>query len=305
MNPRLHAWMAQGRWLQWRQQRYFVRQGGQGPNMLLLHGYPVGSYDWHALWPHLTPHYTLFAPDLLGHGFSDKPPGADYSVPAHADAVDALLQQLGVRHCHVLAFDLGVSVVQEMLARRIDGQGAMAQIDSVTLLNGGLCPEAYQPRWLQRLLVSPLGPWLSARVSKPLFEKTIRRMYGDHPPAQVQMIDDFWALVQHGGGTALAHAIGAFWHTRMQHSARYVQALLQPGLRLRLINGSADPNSGAHMVRAFLRHHPDADVVRLDTLGHWPHVQDPQAVARAVIAFATPSPTYQQAVGNTTRPEKE
>jgi pimeloyl-ACP methyl ester carboxylesterase len=54
---------------------------------------------------------------------------------------------------------------------------------------------------------------------------------------------------------------------------------------LRLINGAADPNSGAHMVRAFRQHRPDADVVSLEGIGHWPQIQAPEQVAQAMLAF--------------------
>lgn len=288
MNARLLEWQAQGQWWHHNGQRYFVRQGGVGPTMLLVHGYPVGSYDWHTLWPRLQPHFSLVAPDLLGHGFSDKPRAADYSVAAHADALDALLRHLGVVRCHLVAFDLGVSVAQEMLARRHELPQRLASFDTVTLLNGGLCPQAYQPRWIQRLLISPLGDWIAPRVSQGLFEKTIRRMYGSAPPPSAELLEDFWALVQHGGGNTVAHQVGAFWHTRLPHGERLLGALLHSGLRLRLINGSADPNSGAHMVRAFLQHKPDADVVQLPALGHWPQLQAPQVVVRHVMSFTQP-----------------
>lgn len=286
MSPRIGDWQAGGSFATIGTHRYFVRRGGSGPVLLLLHGYPVGSYDWHAIWPHLQAHFTLIAPDMLGHGFSDKPPNGDYSVQAHAALHDALLMQLGVAECHIVAFDLGVSVAQEMLARRLEQpQRSWPRIKSLVLLNGGLCPKAYQPRLIQRLLVSPMGGWIAARVNQHLFEKPISRMYGDTPAPSKELLEDFWAFVNLGNGRQVAHRVGAFWKSRMAHSERLIGALLHSGVRLRLINGAADPNSGAHMVRAFLQHQPQADVVSLKTLGHWPHIQDPVTVARHLLTF--------------------
>jgi pimeloyl-ACP methyl ester carboxylesterase len=54
---------------------------------------------------------------------------------------------------------------------------------------------------------------------------------------------------------------------------------------LRLINGSADPNSGAHMMRAFLQHAPDSDLVSLSGIGHWPQLQATQRVQDESLAF--------------------
>jgi pimeloyl-ACP methyl ester carboxylesterase len=234
----------------------------------------------------LQDHFTLIAPDMLGHGFSDKPPNGDYSVEAHAVMHDALLAQLGVDECHIVAFDLGVSVAQEMLARRIEQpKHNWPAIRSLVFLNGGLCPQAYQPRLIQRLLVSPIGGWLAARINQRTFEKPITRMYGNSPPPSKALLEDFWYFVNHADGRKVAHRVGAFWKARMAQSDRLVGALLHNDVRLRLINGASDPNSGAHMVRAFLKHQPNADVVSLKALGHWPQLQDPETVAKHMLEF--------------------
>lgn len=286
MNSRLQTWRDAGRLLTVAGRRIFVRTGGNGPPLLLIHGYPVGSYDWHAVWPLLENHYFLIAPDMPGHGFSDKSLRGDYSLAAHAATHDALLGQLGITACHVVACDLGVSVVQEMLAQRADAdQPRQANLWSLALLNGGLCPQAYQPRAIQRLLASPLGAWLGPRIPRSAFENTVRTLYGDSPPPSDALLDDFWTLLSVGDGRLATHRVGAFWRERLALQERLLGALLGSGLPLRLINGAADPNSGAHMVRAFRLHRPDADVVSLEGIGHWPQIQAPEPVAEALHSF--------------------
>ncbi len=288
MNARLQQWG--GRMLNVTGRQIFVRTGGIGPTLLLVHGYPVGSYDWHALWPLLENRFSLVAPDMLGHGFSEKPKQADFSLASHATMHDELLAQLNISECHVIAFDLGVSVVQEMLAQREEQTNPpKACILSLVLLNGGVCPRAYQPRAIQRLLASPLGGWLGPRVPRRMFDKTIRRMYGDAPPPSETLLDDFWTLLNLGEGRQVTHRVGAFWKERLALNDRLLGALLRSGVRLRLINGAADPNSGAHMVRAFQTHQPDADVVSLEGIGHWPQIQAAERVAQSLLDFL-PSP---------------
>jgi len=92
-------------------------------------------------------------------------------------------------------------------------------------------------------------------------------------------------LFTHGGGQAVAHRVGAFWQERKALSERLLGALLKSPIRLRLINGSADPNSGEHMVKAFVQHHPRVDVIRLPRMGHWPHIQAPHDVLGASLMF--------------------
>lgn len=271
--------------MDWQGERIFFKRAGSGPALLLVHGYPVGSYDWHTLWEELAAHFTVIAADMLGHGFSGKPLQGNYSLRAHAQMHDALLAHLGIHQCQVMAFDLGVSVAQEMLAQRKETAG-LPMIEGLILLNGGVCPEAYQPRLIQRLMLTRIGPWLGPRVPQKMFSKTIVQMYQGHSNAPSEsLLNDFWALFCHGAGQTVAHRVGAFWQERKALSARLIGALATSDIRLRLINGSADPNSGEHMVRAYLRHQPRADVVRLPGIGHWPQLQAPHDVLRASLTF--------------------
>ena len=66
--------------------RRAYRIAGSGPAVLLIHGIGDNSSTWDEVIPILAQHYTVIAPDLLGHGESDKP-RADYSVPAFANGM--------------------------------------------------------------------------------------------------------------------------------------------------------------------------------------------------------------------------
>ena len=50
--------------------------GGEGPPVLLLHGYPLSHVSWSVVAPELARNYTVVATDLRGYGDSSKPPGA-------------------------------------------------------------------------------------------------------------------------------------------------------------------------------------------------------------------------------------
>lgn len=288
MNSNLEQWESGGHYLPLAGRRHFVRTTQHGPTVLLLHGYPVGSYDWHAIWPYLASHFRLVAPDMLGHGFSDKPLQADYSVEAHADRCVDMLEHMDIDACHVVACDLGVSVAQELLARHSEsGHPKIPKIQSITLLNGGICPRAYRPRLMQRLLLSPLGPWVARRITKKQFAQTVQRMYGNNPPIDDAVLEDFWELVTLHNGVAVAHQVGAFWHTRLKIAERLVTVLQETENPLQIVNGGSDPNSGSHMLEAFLRLRPGTNVIRHPELGHWPHIQAPEAIASSIVKFIT------------------
>jgi haloacetate dehalogenase len=71
------------------------RACGQGPAMVLLHGWPQTSYSWRKVMPLLAPHYRCIAPDLRGMGDTDKPV-AGYDMRTVATDIHALIEALGL-----------------------------------------------------------------------------------------------------------------------------------------------------------------------------------------------------------------
>jgi pimeloyl-ACP methyl ester carboxylesterase len=296
VHPDLERWKAQGEHFDHLGFDVFFVKEGSGPNLLLVHGYPFNSYDWSAIWPELTSRFTVIAPDMLGMGFSEKPAGYEYSVHDHADMHEALLRDLGVGACHVMCHDVGVSVVQEMLVRHDAGEPSAAtsridslrtdpvRIDSITWLNGGLFYEAYTPRLAQTLLSrTPLGGVLArfrrTSLSRELTTRTINEMFGPSTQPSPELMGKFHEVLEYNDGKRVVHKVGRFVLDREHHRNRWVRAMRQTKVPMRLINGPCDPNSGQHMADRYLEVIPKPDVIRLDpAIGHWPQIEDPKAV---------------------------
>ncbi|MCX4766344.1 alpha/beta hydrolase [Streptomyces sp. NBC_01275] len=92
--------------------RRAFRMAGQGPALVLIHGIGDSSATWAELIPDLARTHTVIAPDLLGHGASDKP-RADYSVAAYANGVRDLLTTLGVESATLVGHSLGGGVAMQ------------------------------------------------------------------------------------------------------------------------------------------------------------------------------------------------
>lgn len=81
---------------------------GSGPPLLLLHGTPKNSFYWYRVFPLLTPHFTLVAPDLRGFGYTDKPPTTEgYTSKEQASDVAELMTQLGHEKFYLHGEDRG------------------------------------------------------------------------------------------------------------------------------------------------------------------------------------------------------
>ena len=91
--------------------RAFVRTG-KGPALLLLHGLGCTHSTWLPVLDSLARRYTVVAPDLLGHGESDKP-RADYSIGAFANGMRDLLTVLGIDKVTVVGHSFGGGVAMQ------------------------------------------------------------------------------------------------------------------------------------------------------------------------------------------------
>ncbi len=91
---------------------FAYRQVGSGPVVVLIHGITSDSGVWERVIPGLARRYTVLAPDLAGHGASDKPRG-DYSLGAHASHVRDLLLALGHTRATLVGHSLGGGVAMQ------------------------------------------------------------------------------------------------------------------------------------------------------------------------------------------------
>lgn len=282
----LTDWEAGGRWFDYRGHRIFVREAGDrtAPTLLLIHGFPTASWDWEAVWDALSERFHLLTLDLIGFGFSAKPPRYDYSIVDQADLIEAWLRAEGVDSYHALAHDYGDSVAQELLARQAE-PGERPRLRSLALLNGGLFPETHRPVLIQRLLLSPLGSLVSRLATRTSVARSLSRIAGASTRPDATLIDAWWALMSHNGGRAIMHRLIRYIPERRAQRARWVGALQQTFVPIALINGAVDPISGAHMVQRYRELVPAPDVTVLDDIGHYPQVEAPEAVLAAYFDF--------------------
>lgn len=281
----LDAWRAQGQTLDFRGHaiRYWVAGDDAAEPLLLIHGFPSASWDWHRLWTPLAARYRLIACDMLGFGYSAKPRGHAYSLLEQADLQQMLLAHIGEqRPVHVLAHDYGDSVAQELIARHQDEH---LQLASCVFLNGGLFPETHHPVRVQKLLLGPLGPLVGRLFSRRKLAQSFARIFGPHTQASESELDALWQLVAYNNGPAVMHRLIRYMPERRQQRQRWVSAMQATAVPMRVIDGAFDPISGAHMVKRYRELITDADTVLLEGIGHYPQLEAPTAVLDHYLQF--------------------
>jgi magnesium chelatase accessory protein len=257
--------------------RWHVQVAGDGPALLLLHGTGAATHSWRDLLPLLAAHFTVIAPDLPGHGFTDTPPAHALSLPGMAGAVQALLAALAAKPVLVAGHSAGAAVAALMA---LDGMIAPRALIS---LNGALLPLRGGPGDLfifsamARMLASvPVVPWLISRRAQD--RKAIERLLrGTGSTLDARGVALYGLVVRHSAHVAAALGMMAAWD--LHPLARALPRLPCP---LTLVVGENDrtiPPADAQRVRAIL---PSARIVSLPGLGHLAHEEDPGGVAALI-----------------------
>ena len=181
LTERVRRWRDAGDFEEVAGRRLFVwRRDGEGPTLLLLHGFPSSSYDWRELLA-LRPANAALAFDCLGFGLSEKPAGHEYTLAWQADAAEELVRRAGSPTVFVVAHDMGTSVATELMARDLRGELEI-EIGGALLFNGSMLLHLAKPTLGQRLLRSRLGPLAARLTTERGFRAQFSRVFSaEHP----------------------------------------------------------------------------------------------------------------------------
>lgn len=264
---------------------FFVDSGGSGPVLLLLHGFPTCSFDYHRVFDRFAESFRVIAHDHLGFGFSDKPRDYSYSLIEQAEIAVELWWRLGVRQAHLVAHDYGTSVATELLVRR-ERTALPIQLDSVTLTNGSIHLDLARLRLTQRILRNRwTGPILARVAGRRFFRRRLRALWGDPSKASEDDLDALWFSVESGDGQGVLPAISGYLDERVRFRERWVGALERLDIPAHILWGRCDPIAVAAIAEALAGEIPDAQLTWLDAAGHFPMLEAPDRWASAVLGF--------------------
>ena len=252
---------------------------GSGPALVLVHGLLGYSFSWRLAIPTLSQLSTVYAIDLLGTGFSDRPPDQDYSFRASARRLLQFMDKTGVASCDLLGTSHG---------------GAVAMVVAA------LAPE----RVRRLILVAPVNPWsahgkrmsvlLSNSLVAPLFaylaprlpsvqEFYHGRMFGDPRRIPPDSMEGYRKPLRIPGSYEYALAVARRWNRDLRelesvlpHIA-HIPTLLIWGSR----DTAVDPLSASQLKKQFR----DCRLVMFEGVGHLPYEETPEQFNRAVAEF--------------------
>jgi len=282
----LTTWRETGYYFKYKSKhRIFYRESANDKDvLLLLHGFPTASWDWNKVWDPLSKKFHLLTLDFIGFGFSDKPRSYNYSIHDQADLVEAFLKQKKQTKVHILCHDFGDMVMQELLARYIEG-ASVIEYGSICMLNGGILPRYHKPLPIQNALMSPLGVLMTPFLNKKKLKNSFSRIFGKQTQPSNQELNDFYSLIDFNNGKYIFHKLIRYMAERETYELRWVGALQNCPVPLGMINGNADPISGKHVSVVLKEKVPNCIIYDLETIGHYPQTESPELVLESFLDF--------------------
>ncbi len=280
------------------QHRFFTIHGyrrafltaGSGPPLLLIHGIGDSSSTWLPVVDSFASDYTVIAPDLLGHGLSDKP-RADYSVAAYANGMRDLLSVLEIDRVTVVGHSLGGGVAAQFAYTYPERCERLVLVGT-----GGI---ARNVSLLLRLAAAPNADLMMPTFGSPVFKlaahltaHALRLLGTDLGRDTEEILKVFDSLPDAAARRAILRTLRSGVDWRGQVITMLDRAYLTEGMPTLLLWGAHDaiiPVEQAHLAAAAM---PGSRLEIFEDAGHFPHHSDPErftAVVRAFLADTAPS----------------
>jgi pimeloyl-ACP methyl ester carboxylesterase len=257
--------------------------GDGGPVVLLIHGITGNARQWDQVAPLLAERYTVVAPDLLGHGDSDKPRG-DYSLGAYAASVRDLLVLLGHRRATVVGHSLGGGIAMQFayeyppFAERlvlVSSGGIGREVHG--LLRAATLPGS---ELVLPVLASNRVLGLGAAVAQVLDRIGLRA-----GPDVAEMARGYGSLADAGARQAFIHTLRAVIDPTGQRVSAIDRLYLTSMLPSLIVWGRRDPLIPVEHAEIAHDAMPGSRLVLFDDSGHFPQLHEPVRFAHSLIDF--------------------
>jgi pimeloyl-ACP methyl ester carboxylesterase len=259
------------------------RTAGSGPVLLLVHGMAGSSATWQHVIPAFAEHYTVVAPDLLGHGESAKPRG-DYSLGAHASLLRDLLNALGYERATCVGQSLGGGIVLQFAYQFPE------RCERIVLVGSGGLGNEVNP--LLRALTAPFAESVFSLACTATMRDAVARLASvlGHrgfrlSPAREEMWRSYASLADASGRRAFFRTLRAVVDLggQMIHAGdRLYLAAHMPTL---IVWGDRDPFIPHHHGHTMHAAIPGSRLEIFPGVGHYPHCEDPERFVTVVRDF--------------------
>lgn len=259
-------------------------RAGSGPPLVLVHGLLGYSFSWRFAIPALARHATVYAIDLLGTGFSDRPSGLDYSFKASAERLLRFMDASDLPACDLLGTSHGGAVSMMAAAMAPDRIRRLILVDPV---NPWSARGKRLTVFLSNALIAPLFVALAPRL--PMLHAFYHhRMFGDRRRIPADSLEGYLKPMRIPGSYDYAIGVVSSWNRDLKELESVLPRV--KSIPTLLIWGTSDtavdPASAAQLKQVF----SDCQLVTFDGVGHLPYEEVPEDFNRVVTKFLSEGP---------------
>jgi pimeloyl-ACP methyl ester carboxylesterase len=271
--------VVQERWIDLDGARMRYLYAGSGPALLLVHGLLGYSFSWRFTIPALAQHATVYAVDLMGAGFSDRPPDLDCSFRASAQRLLRFMDATGIASCDLLGTSHGGAVSMMLDALVSERIRRLILVDPV---NPWSAHGKHLSVLLSNPLVAPLFLAVAPRV-RILDEFYHRRMFGDPRRIPPDSLEGYRKPMRIPGSYEYGLAVLRSWNRDLKELESVLPRIAHiPTL---LIWGTSDTAVDPVSAQQLQQRFRDCRLLKFEGVGHLPYEEAPEEFNRAVIAF--------------------
>ena len=259
-------------------------RAGSGPALILLHGLLGYSFSWRYTMPALAPYATVYAPDMLGAGFSDRPAGLDHSMRGTAQRLLRFIEALGISSFDLLGTSHGGAVAM-MAAAECVGRSSALRLRRLVLV-APVNPYSAHGRRLAPLAGSSVGSVLfrfGAMHMSFIYPLVHARLYGERSRIRPGTLEGYTAPLAKPGLFEHALSIVRTWTADLHQLEKILPTLVNvPTL---LIWGGKDPAVYASSAARLQRYLANSKLVVFPGVGYLPYEECPEEFNRTLIEF--------------------
>jgi pimeloyl-ACP methyl ester carboxylesterase len=277
-------------------------EAGDGPLIVLLHGFPEFWFGWRLqIAPLAAAGFRVVAPDMRGYNLSSRPAGiAAYAADKLADDVRGLIRERGAERALLVGHDWGGSVAWATAMSHPEVVDRLAILDAAhprALQKGLRNPRQLLRVWYFFYFQLPGLPERHARARHwRLFRRFLRDARPPYTPEEIKRYVEAWS--QPGAATAMIN----YYRSSVRESPKKAAAAIRPiSAPTLLIWGERDRYLGPGVREPDRDDVPGLDrIERLPNASHWVHHDEPERVNQLLIDFFAPARTTQHRQTSTT-----
>jgi pimeloyl-ACP methyl ester carboxylesterase len=247
--------------------RFHIRDRGQGPAVVLIHGQSANLYGWEAWAEDLSADHRVISLDLPGHGLTGPDPQARYGWPDMAGLVHGLVTELGN--------SLGGAISLSYALEHGDGLAGLVLLDAI-----GSPRDEPKPLIFEAYATPVLGQAIVLMTPEWLVRQSLESSYGDPALVSDADVELFADMMRRAGNREAGRQVISH-----EPDGQIIARIGEVDMPALVLWGGRDSWTLPKYAHWFHDHLPDARLVMLDDLGHMPMAEDPAATLVPMRAF--------------------